>query len=80
MVNLVAVVLGFGCPYRTKRGEWIVTAALVDETIPLDTESNGEALHTINVNIFTKDRSSLPKIRYAGDVLRLHRVSKLIHL
>ena len=50
----------------------MVTAALVDDSLPLEDEK--DALKTVNVNVFAKDKSNLPKIRYAGDVLRLHRV------
>lgn len=56
----------------------MVTAALVDETLPLDNASQNvadDSVKTVNVNIFTKERSNLPKIRFGGDVLRLHRVS-----
>ena len=74
VVNVMAVVLGFGCPFLTRRGEWMMAVALVDETIPLDHESMDDSVQTVNVNIFSKDKSYLPKIRYAGDVLRMHRV------
>jgi hypothetical protein len=75
-VNLYAVVVGFGSPSKTKRGDWMVGIALVDETLPLESEQNKmlDSVHTININIFAKTLQDLPDIRYAGDVLRVHRV------
>lgn len=50
--------------------------ALVDQTIPLaaDEGSIVEKVHTVNINIFTKNKDLLPKVLYAGDVIRMHRV------
>jgi hypothetical protein len=75
-VNLYGVVLGFGSPSKTKRGDWMVGIALVDETLPLENEQNRvlDSVHTVNINIFAKSLQDLPDIRYAGDVLRMHRV------
>jgi hypothetical protein len=69
-VNLYAVVVGFGSPSKTKRGDWMVGIALVDETLPLESEQNKmlDSVHTININIFAKTLQDLPDIRYAGDV------------
>lgn len=72
IVNVFAVVIGFGSPAMTKRGEWMMSVALVDDSLPLDDEE--DSLKTVNVNIFAKDKLYLPKIRFGGDVLRLHRV------
>ena len=84
LVNTFGVVLGFGCPSRTRRGEWMVTAALVDASLPINNNdlanAPNDSLKTVNVNIFSKERSNLPKIRFAGDVLRLHRVSKCLYI
>jgi hypothetical protein len=76
IVNLYGVVLGFGSPSKTKRGDWMVGIALVDETLPLENEQNRvlDSVHTVNINIFAKSLQDLPDIRYAGDVLRMHRV------
>ena len=53
----------------------MVTAALVDESLPLDSDGDtNDSISTVNINIFSKDKSSLPKLHFAGDVLRLHRV------
>ena len=100
-MDLYGVVLGFGSPSQTKRGDWMMggrerwssvslvfsfvshmvlfsclLVALVDDTLPLAEEEDSLAdfVQTVNVNIFTKDKEALPKISYAGDVLRLHRV------
>jgi hypothetical protein len=75
-VNVYGVVLGFGSPSKTKRGDWMVAIALVDETLPLENEQNRvlDSVHTVNIIIFAKSLQDLPDIRYAGDVLRMHRV------
>jgi Telomeric single stranded DNA binding POT1/CDC13 len=71
LVGLYGVVLGFGAPRRTKRGDWIVSATLVDEIPPLDDGS--PELVTVTINMFHSDRNRLPDLRYAGDVIRIHR-------
>lgn len=55
--------------------------ALVDETVQLfgnmdngDDDDAEKVVHTVNINIFTKVKDALPKVLYAGDVLRMHRV------
>jgi len=59
--------------------------ALVDDSIPLPSSSSStvvpataqrddEHIHVVSMNIFTKTKDKLPKVRYAGDVLRMHRV------
>lgn len=54
----------------------MVTATLVDDSLPLENGSTttDDSLKTVNVNIFMKEKDELPKLRVAGDVLRLHRV------
>lgn len=80
MVNLYGVVLGFGCPARTKRGDWMIGVALVDDSFSLPEMGDAgpsedeAALQYVSINIFTKKRDALPDIRRAGEVLRLHRV------
>jgi hypothetical protein len=76
VINLYGVVLGFGSPSKTKRGDWMVGIALVDETLPLENEQSRvlDSVHTVNINIFAKSQQDLPDLRYAGDVLRMHRV------
>jgi hypothetical protein len=73
-VNLYGVVLGFGSPAKTKRGDWMVSIALVDETLSLENDQVHDSVNTVNINIFAKALQDLPDIRYAGDVLRMHRV------
>lgn len=77
-VNVYAVVLGFGSPAKTKRGDWMVGIALIDETLALEEDGALDPVNTININIFAKKLDELPDIRYGGDVLRMHRV-KLQH-
>jgi Telomeric single stranded DNA binding POT1/CDC13 len=71
LIGLYGVVLGFGTPRRTKRGDWFVSATLVDDSFPLGDDSTD--LLTVNINMFNSDRNRLPDLRYAGDVVRIHR-------
>jgi hypothetical protein len=74
-VNVFGVVLGFGCHKKTSRGQWMISVALVDESLRVaGVTSDEDFLTTVNINIFSKQESGLPKLRYAGDILRLHRV------
>jgi hypothetical protein len=77
-VNLFGLVLGFSPPKLTKRNDWMMTVALVDETTPLcdpcDVTTAGDTVKSININMFARKLENLPDLLYAGDVLRLHRV------
>jgi hypothetical protein len=70
LVNLHGVVIGFSPPAITKRGDWMMGIALVDDTVPLPEPGLVEFVYTIHINIFTKTKDLLPKILFAGDVLR----------
>ena len=50
--------------------------SLVDDSLPLMEEDGSPMEHVswVQINIFEKDKKKLPKIRYAGDVMRIHRV------
>lgn len=63
--NLYAAVLGFTCGRQTKRGDWMMTANLVDETLNED---------PITIVMFCKERASLPNLSRTGDILRMHRL------
>lgn len=71
--NLFAVVTGFSAPARTKRGDWKLNVTLVDRSLALGAGDN-TALAAITLVVFTKDRTHLPDLRKAGEVLRIHRV------
>jgi Telomeric single stranded DNA binding POT1/CDC13 len=73
-VSLYASVVSFTQPYRTKRGDWMMSIVLIDDTVaPWSEQSN---LRPININIFVppKNRDKLPLVRYAGDGIRLKDV------
>jgi hypothetical protein len=66
MVCIYAVVLGFSSPNQNKRGDWMMTATLVDE---------GSFATPTTLIMFCKEAKDLPKLTRMGDVLRMHRVS-----
>jgi hypothetical protein len=69
--TVVGVVLAFNQPSLTKSNQWLISVALVDQSLPV-VEDDDDTLHIMNVNIFRKNRIDLPKIHNAGDLLRLH--------
>ncbi len=64
-IDTYAVILGFTAPSQTKRGDWMVTASLVDETCTVP----------VTLVIFTKHYTQLPQFQRTGDVIRMHRVA-----
>lgn len=78
MVNVFATVLGFSSPSLTKGYDWMMNVTLVDESLPLPetgNDANDDPVAAISCVIFCRDREALPKLRRAGDVLRIHRVA-----
>jgi hypothetical protein len=75
-INVYGAVLSFSPPTRTKRGDWMMNLVLVDDSLPLpESEAASESLvRTVTLLIFAKSKDHLPRVRYAGDVIRLHRV------
>mmetsp|Transcript_39941 Transcript_39941/g.96365 ORF Transcript_39941/g.96365 Transcript_39941/m.96365 type:complete len:1004 (-) Transcript_39941:2686-5697(-) len=63
--SICAAVVGFTCGRRTKRGDWMMSATLVDET------SNETPTTLI---IFAKDKADFPQISKAGDILHMHNI------
>lgn len=63
--NLYATVLVFTCARQTRRGDWMVSATLVDDTV---NESPVTAI------FFCSEKRYLPALVRAGDVLRMHNV------
>ena len=63
--NLYATVLVFTCARQTRRGHWMVSATLVDDTV---NESPVTAI------FFCSEKRYLPALVRAGDVLRMHNV------
>ena len=76
--SFYAAVLSYSQPYRTKRGDWIMSISLIDDSLPLceNELSNSAFVHSVTINIFVKpnERDRLPKVRYAGDVIRLSNI------
>jgi hypothetical protein len=77
-VNVFATVLGFSSPSLTKGYDWMMNVTLVDESLPLPEtgdNANDDPVAAIPCVIFCRDREALPKLKRAGDVLRIHRVA-----
>ena len=83
LVNVYGVVLSFRRPFRTPTGDFMVSVALVDSSLRLDephydritnAQLPAQFVHVVNLNLFVKQMSDLPDLRYAGDVLRARRV------
>ena len=64
-VNLFASVVAVTPPRITKRGDWMITATLIDES----------CLKPMTINIFCTKQDYLPKLVWMGDVIRIHRAS-----
>ena len=63
-VNLYASVVAATPPRMTKRGDWMISANLIDDSY--------QAL-PMTINIFCKDKNRLPQLVWMGDVIRIHR-------
>eukprot|EP00536_Pseudo-nitzschia_multiseries_P009099 jgi/Psemu1/241828/estExt_Genewise1.C_2470030 len=62
-VNLYACVQCATPPKMTKRGDWMVSATLIDDSCQTP----------MTINIFCKERKLLPELVWIGDVIRIHR-------
>ena len=71
VVNIYGVALGFCPPSLTKRQQWMISIALVDDS--LEPTFNGH-VPAVAIIAFAKTKSALPDVRYCGDVVRIHRV------
>lgn len=65
-INVYGVVQGSSPPRMTKRGDWMISVTIIDESICFTGIP-------IILNIFCKHQHELPKIAYMGDILRVHR-------
>lgn len=63
LINLYAVVVGCTGPRLTKRGDWVMTAVLIDETCTIPRTAV----------LFNKQEHKLPRLVCMGDILRIHR-------
>mmetsp|Transcript_9024 Transcript_9024/g.22165 ORF Transcript_9024/g.22165 Transcript_9024/m.22165 type:complete len:677 (+) Transcript_9024:115-2145(+) len=63
--NIMAVVVNFTFPKKSRRGDSYIVVTVVDRT-------NIDA--AVQVNIFGPTDDTLPKIRRLGDLIRLHRI------
>lgn len=88
-IKVYGIVLGFSPPSLTRSQEWMMAIVLIDETIPLSNQVQGEAATTVDGNssnqkemhvpsvtlmIFSKDKAKLPLIKSAGDVICCEKV------
>lgn len=85
-VSVWAVVLGFTPPALTSTREWKMAIVLIDESLSLSsttqvqsTNANGNvaAMHvpSVTLMLFSKDKSKLPIVRSAGDVILCDKVT-----
>ena len=80
VVDVYGAVLGFTSPSFTKKGDWMITVTLIDESTPAleeastGTDAGSKSISHITMIIFTSDKKKLPQISCAGDILRAHRV------
>lgn len=63
-VNVYASVIAVTPPRITKRGDFMVSATLIDESC-YETP--------LTINIFCKTQNLLPELVWMGDVIRIHR-------
>uniref|UniRef100_A0A7S4EIX9 Telomeric single stranded DNA binding POT1/Cdc13 domain-containing protein n=1 Tax=Pseudo-nitzschia australis TaxID=44445 RepID=A0A7S4EIX9_9STRA len=63
-VNLYASVVTATPPRMTKRGDWVISATLIDDSY--------QAL-PMTINVFCKEKNRLPQLVWMGDVIRIHR-------
>lgn len=79
-VSIWAVVLGFTPPALTSTREWKMAIVLIDESLSLSSTTQGQstnangnvaAMHvpSVTLMLFSKDKSKLPIVRSAGDVI-----------
>ena len=62
-INLYAAVVGCTGPRLTKRGDWVMTAVLIDETCTIPRTAI----------LFAGLEQKLPRLACMGDILRIHR-------
>ena len=62
-VNIYAAVQSLSPPKITKRGDWMITVTLIDDSCTTP----------VVLNIFCKEQSQLPKVVWMGDIIRVHR-------
>jgi len=78
-ITVYGVVLGFSPPRITRMNTYMMSIVLIDETIPTSREVGTETekeLHvpSITLNLFVKQKSELPPVRSAGDVICCQKV------
>ena len=72
-INVYGVVQGSSPPRMTKRGDWMISVTIIDESICFTGIP-------IILNIFCKHQHELPKIAYMGDILRVHRAKAEVRM
>jgi hypothetical protein len=83
-ITIYGVVLGYSPPSLTTTKEWKMSMVVMDETLPITTEQNQQSggcpqslnednkkvhVPSITIVLFVKNKSHLPVIRSAGDVV-----------
>ncbi len=79
-VNIYAIVLSFGIPKLTKKGQWMMQITLTDDSIALGNEASDilrverSIPKNFSMTFFNRSRDFFPKIFCAGDIIRCHRI------
>jgi len=85
-VTVWAIVLGFTPPALTSTREWKMAIVLIDESLSLSSTTQGQSTNangnvaemhvpSVTLMLFSKDKSKLPIVRSAGDVILCDNVS-----
>jgi hypothetical protein len=84
-ITVYGVALGFSPPTLTQYKDWKMSIVLIDDTLPLYNQAEGDTtsssnpnreLHvpSVTLNLFAKDKAHLPAVRAAGDVVCCQKV------
>ena len=69
--NFYGIVLSFTVPKLTRKGEWMVTISVFDDTI---TTEERNMISSLTMTLFNRNKDSLPKTLCAGGIIRCHRM------
>lgn len=69
----MAVVVSYTPARQIKGRDWMMSVVLIDDSIAVNSSELREP-KSIHMNIFGKSKENFPHLRFAGDVIRMHRV------
>lgn len=78
-INIHAAVLSFTAPRYTKKHDLMMVVTIFDDSLPLPTDNLDSDVLTgaptqMTLTIFAKNAEDLPKLKYAGDLIRCHGI------